>query len=176
MLFHSRYEQFLLQAALQSRTFHTLTLRLLINSDSIFNSNNTAVRSFFNTRRDFIILLTMKIKNQYGCIVTRCYPCVSLGMCLIFCTAPEWERLRRMWTAFGANSRAFPEPFLIMPFRQMHDKTLAHTIYCCSISVVVQQYWPFVIAYEIIITKTNSHKQTEQIYCLCCLFVLVKSS
>lgn len=62
ILFHSRYEQFLLQAALQNRTFHTLTLRLLINSDSIFNPNSIDVRSFFNTRHDFIILLTMREK------------------------------------------------------------------------------------------------------------------
>lgn len=38
-------------------------------------------RSFFIAHGDFIILLTMKEKiNMDGCIVTRCYPCVSLGM------------------------------------------------------------------------------------------------
>lgn len=45
---------------------------------------------------------------------------------------------RFMWTAFGANSRAFPEPFLIIPIRQMADKH-SHGLIVTSASVVVQQ-------------------------------------
>lgn len=60
--------------------------------------------------------------NMDGCIVTRCYPCVSLGMFDFLYGAGVGDRF--MWTAFGANSRAFPEPFLIIPVRQMYDKHL----------------------------------------------------
>lgn len=140
ILFHSRYKQFLLQAALQSRAFHTLTLRLLINRDSIFDPNPIEARSFLNVYRDFIILLTMKEKNQYGRRVTRCYPCVSLGMCLIFCMAPRSGsaiHVNCFWGEFPSRPGALPNNSHSTNARQ----TLARAAHCyprlCSSATIL---------------------------------------
>lgn len=80
-------------------------------------------------------------KNQYVRIVSD----VLLPLCFnrdvfdFFYGTGVGERF--MWTAFGANSRAFVEPFLIIPIRQMPDKHSHGLIVTCT-SVVVQQCGP----------------------------------
>lgn len=106
----------------QSRqTFLTLTLCLLgMNFTWIFNLNNIGARIFFSYKSPLLFYKREKINmDELRRVVTP----VFLSGCVWFFVESPGVGPRFMWTAFGANSRAFPEPFLIFSF----DKCTTNT-------------------------------------------------
>lgn len=71
----------------------------------------------------------MKEKINMDGRMTRCYPCVSLGMCLIFCMAPQSGsaiHVNCFWGEFPSRPRALPNNSHSTNARQ----TLARAAHC----------------------------------------------